>query len=280
MEYLNQHGFNAESINSQVSCDDRESIMEDLESNSSEIRFFFVTPEMTRSNSVVRELLFQLIDRNVVNYVVVDEAHKIIDSVDYRTAFEHLHEFRSRNNQVPWIVLTTASDNIIDSISISLQIKSSLVLKSSSVRKNIFYDAVAYEGIFSVISYIKSLACFTAIPSGIIFCRRITFIETIKKILNSKGIGADSYHGSRSNEDRVETLMNWSQGNFPVLIATGESFGYGINITVPVTRFVIHIEYPRSLLSFYQVIYFLFFDLKFPKFLLIPGIWSRWKRWQ
>jgi superfamily II DNA helicase RecQ len=192
-----------------------------------------------------------LTEGEIVNYVVVDEAHKLIDS-DYRDAYELLGEFRSLNVDVPWIALTSINRNLEGALADKLNMENPLYLSSSLTRENIFYDVVMdgtlgiNEGLM-VEHFITGLRENGRIPSGIIYCREAREIENTASYLEGN-IATGVYHRNLGND-----FDRWVNGEFPVLVTTGESLGYGINFNVPAIRFVIHMYMPSNLRSFYHV---------------------------
>jgi bloom syndrome protein len=252
LSYLIAHNIRAESINSQVSYFDRFKIMDELRSENSKIRFLFLTPEMAVYNENVQCLLKELITNNKINMFVVDESHRIVDTRNFRDAFDGLKNYRHLDENIPWIALTTASKAFCEAIADALNMKSPHIIVKSSVRDNIFYDAKSMKDLPKMPAFIKSLSFDTddEIPSGIIFCRRIEDIIEVVDLLANEGIIAKEYHSELHN--RNEVFDDWKNKKFPIIVATDESFGFGIHYNVPIIRFVIHIGIPKSIRHFYQ----------------------------
>jgi bloom syndrome protein len=247
-EFLDSLNIRAEIIDGNVSYEERDDIRAEIEEADSQIRFLFVTPEVVNKNFIMREFLENILtEGEIVNYVVVDEAHKLIDST-YRESYELLGELRMMNEDIPWIALT--STNLENSIAQKLNMKDPLYLSSPMTRENIFYDVVmdgTKEG-QKVEDFINRLKVRGEVPSGIIYCNLSRQIPTTISYLKSVGIEAGAYH--RNVGDKFE---NWANGDFPVLVTTGESLGFGVNFNMPAIRFVIHLYMPSNLRSFYHV---------------------------
>jgi superfamily II DNA helicase RecQ len=78
-------------------------------------------------------------------------------------------------------------------------------------------------------------------------------VNNIIEYLPLHEINAIYYFGGLPIETRDENFTNWVNGNSRVLVATGESFGFGMHNQMPPIRFVIHYGMPDSLTKFYHV---------------------------
>lgn len=253
--YLQSLNIQAVSINSTTSIADRDAIKSNITQPNSLIRFFVITPEIFSEygNYGNGQWFRDLIVNGNINYIVVDEAHKIIDAVEYRTAFKDLIEFRSLNLNIPWIALTSINQTLETNITESLGMQDPLSLWSSSVRKNIFYETCSnssYEG-ESVLSFINRMNQDDEMPCGIIFCKTYSHLYITVEYLNAKGCSVVEYYGRMAQ--RQDILERWSNREFSILVATSESFGFGIHYDLPLVKFVIHIGMPANLRSFYHV---------------------------
>lgn len=254
LNYLRSLNIEAVTINSDTPYESRDYFKEKITEDNSLIRFLFITPEIFGSvgNSGNAEWFRYLISNGAINYIVVDEAHKILDT-DFREDFKGLKNFRSLNLLIPWIALTTINRNLETKIAEELNMQNPTFLTSTSVRENIYYEAIPDDTIEdkNIINFLNKIKKDSEIPAGIIFCKTYNDIEATIKYLNENGIQADCYHGNLQEAQRV--IQRWFGREFSVLVATGQSFGFGINYQVPVIRFVIHLGMPDNLRSFYHV---------------------------
>lgn len=230
--------------------DTRDIIRNKILEADSQIRFLFVTPEVVDANRIMSSFLQEIItESELVNYIVVYEAQKLIDAT-YREAFEAPGEFRLMNNEIPWIALTSVNRHLEGEIARKLNMENPLYLTSPLTRDNIFYDVVSdglKEG-HKINEFIESFKQDGKIPAGIIFCNYSKDIKKTISYLKSVDIEAGAYHRNFGNK-----FKRWTAGEFPVFVTTGESLGYGINFNVPAIRFVIHLYMPNTLRSFYHV---------------------------
>jgi superfamily II DNA or RNA helicase len=64
----------------------------------------------------------------------------------------------------------------------------------------------------------------------LILVQRVAHCELVQRILNQKMIKSKIYNGHMALEDRKELREGFKEGRFPVLVATAQTFGVGMNI--------------------------------------------------
>lgn len=87
------------------------------------------------------------------------------------------------------------------------------------------------------------------VPSGIVYCNNVDETTALANFLTLNGVEARSFFATKPN--RFVDQDAWMRSEFPVIVATAKSFGYGI-VKIP-TKFVFHYGRPRNMDSFYQV---------------------------
>ena len=85
--------------------------------------------------------------------------------------------------------------------------------------------------------------------SAIVYVRSRSYAVEVSNQLNSLGIKSDYYHGGISPEDKKVRLDDWLQGRIAVMVATN---AFGMGIDHPKVRFVIHVQLPESMESYFQ----------------------------
>lgn len=252
LAYLKRINLVAESINGEVNYDDRDEIMNELRSDDCIIKFFFVTPNMICDNKRVRDLLDELIMSGKFSHCFLDDVAK---DEDFRPLPTELAELRKANNDIPWIVLATVSKNDIQALEATLGMVPSITVKGSSVRSDIFYGVVTSDSEDKLEqAIIEDIIRMTTenngvTPRGLIYVSMNDWVS-INSLLKKNGIEAKPIYAKLENRDNVQ--RKWSNGEFPVLVATREYFGYGISFDFAVD-FVFHKDSAVNMNSFYQV---------------------------
>lgn len=259
---LNKFRLPATSITSVLPEAKRKEILRELEDyKNTPYRFIYMTPEMIIQGGLkTREVISTLMAKNQISHVVVDEAHCAIDkAIDFRSAFTSLKFIREKYPQIRWIALTTASIQKLQEIARFLSMREPTIFKSLSDRKNIFYDVISSDE--AQPNFRKIVEDFLELDeekdefitkrthaSGIIFCATNAQADIIADGLSEEGVSAKSYYGSKNDVNLIQ--KQWKDGLFPVIVATTESFGFGINRT-PLT-FIVHFSFSKNLRGFYQ----------------------------
>jgi ATP-dependent DNA helicase RecQ len=250
--YLTNKGFNAESFNSTTDYDKRDEIIEDLQKDPSPIQFLYLTPEMFVSNYYLANILRDLIARKKITMVVADEAHMIEDKKFERETFLSLPKLREELPDVQWVALTTISQSMLPSLKSSLKMIKPVVVKAPTARENIFYDVIVTKDSFAALK--KTIKKFTtregsSETSGIVYVGSISNTDRFANFLKAEGFNAESYYADKP--DRFEIQEKWMHGDIDILVATAESFGFGIVRNS--VKFVIHMSLPLNMRAMYQV---------------------------
>jgi ATP-dependent DNA helicase RecQ len=85
--------------------------------------------------------------------------------------------------------------------------------------------------------------------SGIVYVRSRKKSKEIAELLVENGLLADFYHAGLSRELRDRKQNSWSSGNSNIIVATN-AFGMGIDKAS--VRFVVHMDIPDSIESYFQ----------------------------
>jgi len=207
-----------------------------------EYKFLYVSPERLNSERF-RERLKQM----NVNLVTVDEAHCISQwGYDFRPSYMNIVQLRKILPDVKFLALTaTATEKVADDIQDKLEFREKNILKMSFQRENLSYLVRGMENkmgyLLDTIKKVKG--------SGIIYVRSRKATREISDELVANNITADFYHAGLRNSVRSNKQDSWLEGKTRVIVATN-AFGMGIDKSD--VRFVIHIQAPDSLESYYQ----------------------------
>lgn len=226
---------------------ERDDIVENLTSSKPSARFFLFTREMFVK---VKSNLSKMIENGNLARIVIDG---LVADVDPRESFSSIREFRREHPEIQWVVLTTASESRIAEIAVNLNMVSPTVIKGPSTRKDTFYSVDSTRDFPSangkILRKLKEMSTKGQVPSGIIFCKNADETINLAKFLTLNGVEARSFFAAKPN--CFDDQDAWMRSEFPVLVATAQSFGNGI-VKIP-TKFVFHYGRPRNMDSFYQV---------------------------
>uniref|UniRef100_A0A0K0F9Q2 ATP-dependent DNA helicase n=1 Tax=Strongyloides venezuelensis TaxID=75913 RepID=A0A0K0F9Q2_STRVS len=268
--------------NSAISKDDREKISRDLRSDKPSYHIVFTTPESGK-NLFFRDILKSLFEKNLLNYLVVDESHCVSQwGHDFRPDYLKLCELKNLFSMVPLIALTaTASETVEEDIkrNLRLSISKCKTFKISPFRKNLFYEVVTAESLpeldgmkfgdlkkdeykmeqikEDISNFIKKLMIHFKKQngssnysySGIVYCRSRNQCEEMANFLASKNISATAYHAKFKSKEKIEIQRKWMNNEISVICAT---IAFGMGIDKEDVRFVIHTCSPDDLAAYYQ----------------------------
>ena len=205
-------------------------------------KFLYLSPERLSSDLFVERLKSM-----TVSLIAVDEAHCISQwGYDFRPAYLKIEQLRQRLPGIPVLALTaTATHGVAQDIMNKLGFPSPNLLSKSFERKNLTYLVRHTE---DKLAYILRIIRNTP-GSGIIYVRNRKKTKEIALFLKKNEISANYYHAGLSDGERIARQDDWKCGLTSVIVATN-AFGMGIDKAN--VRFVIHVEPPDSIESYFQ----------------------------
>lgn len=206
------------------------------------VKFLYISPER-----ISTEIFQTRVKYMNINLIAIDEAHCISEwGYDFRPSYLKIADIREIIPDVPFLALTaTAIPKVVVDIQDKLQFKENNVFRKSFERKNILYlirqvdDKQKY--LIDTINKVKG--------SGIIYVRSRKKTRETAILLQKNKISADFYHAGLKHESRSRKQNEWKVGKIRVMVATN-AFGMGIDKSD--VRFVIHLDVPDSIESYFQ----------------------------
>ena len=205
-------------------------------------KFLYVSPERLGT-----ELFRARVEKMNVNLITVDEAHCISQwGYDFRPSYLRIAALRDLLPEVPVLALTaTATPDVVDDIQEKLRFRRKNVLKSSFERKNLAYMVKETD---DKTGYLLRLVR-TVRGTGIVYVRTRKQARELALTLRENKVSADFYHAGLSHELRDRRQEAWTRGATRIMVATN-AFGMGIDKAD--VRFVVHIDLPDALESYFQ----------------------------
>jgi ATP-dependent DNA helicase RecQ len=147
---------------------------------------------------------------------------------------------------VPVLALTaSATKKVADDIMEKLAFQNGQVFRKSFSRPNISFLSYEEENkpgkLLEVARKISG--------TGIIYVRNRRRTKDIASLLQKAGFSADHYHAGLEMNERNRKQEAWIKGNTRIMACTN---AFGMGIDKPDVRFVLHVDLPDSLESYYQ----------------------------
>src|SRR5947209_718793 len=246
VDRLRVNGIPATFINSSLSPNER-SQREQAAINGT-LKLLYVAPERLMGENFL--YLLDEVENNVgLSLLAVDEAHCVSEwGHDFRPEYRQLGRLRKRYPDVPMMALTaTATERVRDDILTQLRLHDPLIHIASFDRPNLYYEVRPK----SRSSYSELVQLLREQPdaSVIVYCQSRKGVDDLSQALRRDGIRALPYHAGLTAEQRSESQARFIRDDVPVLVAT---IAFGMGISKPDVRAVIHYDMPRNLESYYQ----------------------------
>jgi ATP-dependent DNA helicase RecQ len=204
-------------------------------------KFIYVSPERLQTKQFLNRLPYFN-----VSLIAVDEAHCVSQwGHDFRPSYFEIGALRTMVN-VPIMALTaTATHQVQRDIIDSLLLKNPFVQTNSYVRKNLSYSVFSTENKLTKLLHVVQ----GAKGVGIVYARNRKKTEHIARWLQQQGVKALAYHAGLSSQERNKVQNSWMNEQKPVMVATN---AFGMGIDKPNVRFVVHVDLPEDIESYYQ----------------------------
>src|SRR5829696_1618861 len=212
---------------------------------SGELKLLYVAPErLLQSGDQFVEFLRTI----KVSLFAIDEAHCVSSwGHDFRPEYRQLARLKREFPDTPLIALTATADHLVrNDIVKSLGIDSAEVLVSSFNRPNISYTIEpkrnSYERLLQYLEKRKD-------ESGIIYCLSRNSVANLAEDLRDAGYSALPYHAGLDKETRERHQESFLNDETKIIVAT---IAFGMGIDKSNVRFVVHMDLPKNIESYYQ----------------------------
>ncbi len=206
-------------------------------------KFLYISPERLQQ-PLFQERLKQM----NVGLLAIDEAHCISQwGHQFRPEYRQIAKIRELIPNTPCLAVTaTATEKVVDDISIQLNLLRPTLFKQSFVRENLSYNVRKGANKFALL--VEVLQPFKTF-STIVFVNTRAHAEEVARFLNHNHFSAGFYHAGLKAKDREKIQEDWIQNNFRTMVATN---AFGMGIDKPDVRLVVHYDLPASPEAYFQ----------------------------
>ncbi len=243
VDALKLQGIPAAYLNSTMSTEEQNEVFRQLKSG--DLKLLYLAPERLFDEN---EYFLKYLESIQISMIAVDEAHCISSwGHDFRPVYLQLAQLKKRFDQVPLIALTATADKITQAdIVEKLDLKAAKTFISSFNRENITYHVSAKNDSFrQLLGFLEGFKE----ESGIIYCLSRDSTERTAEKLRSVGYEAESYHAGMSTELRNDVQERFIKDELKIVVAT---IAFGMGIDKSNVRFVVHMDLPKNIESYYQ----------------------------
>ena len=242
VELLQENGIKAKFLNSTLEAEQVVTIEKELLSG--KLDLLYLAPER-----LTKQTTRSLLKKAKISLFAVDEAHCVSQwGHDFRQDYLELELLTKEFSEVPRVALTaTADQRTRKEIAERLGLNDAPVFLESFDRPNIRYQ-IALKNNYRQ-QLLKFLNESHSKHSGIIYCLSRNKSEQVAEWLSSRGFQALPYHAGLSPSLREKNQERFLKEERIIIVAT---IAFGMGIDKPDVRFVVHLDLPKSIESYYQ----------------------------
>jgi ATP-dependent DNA helicase RecQ len=210
------------------------------------VRLLYLSPER-----LMTERMITALSDLPINLIALDEAHLLSRwGPSFRTDYEELIRLRDIFPAVPIAALTATADKTTqDDIVSKLFGGHGKVLVSGFDRPNIHLGvAMRTDAKQQLLDVVKEHPG----QSGIVYCLSRVKTEKMAAFLLENGYNALAYHAGMSADLRIQNQTAFMVDTTGLIVVATIAFGMGID--KPDVRFVMHMDMPGNIESYYQEI--------------------------
>ena len=241
VQQLLDRGIRAACIVSGMSLQEQEVVLNNAVYG--RLKLLYVSPERLKNQMFVGHLR-----QMRLSLIAVDEAHCISQwGYDFRPSFLDIVAVRRYFPSVPFLALTaSATPSVAADIAQVLAFRPGYqMFKSGFLRPNLaymsFHEPDKNGRLLRVVNHIGG--------SGIVYVRNRRRTQEVAQFLTANHVSATFYHAGLSAKERDLRQLQWMRGGVSVMVATN---AFGMGVDKPDVRFVVHLDLPDCIESYYQ----------------------------
>ena len=243
VDALKINGIKAAYLNSSLSSSEASAVYDELRQGN--LKLLYIAPERLFSGG---DQFLDFLKTLNISLFAIDEAHCISHwGHDFRPEYRLLSALKKEFSSTPIIALTATADQLTrDDILDKLQLNKAQTFISSFNRPNIHYTVLQKRGMYDqLVDYLSEHRD----DSGIIYALSRNSTESLVEKLKRDGFSALPYHAGLTSDMRKANQDAFVRDEVKIVVAT-IAFGMGINKSN--VRFVIHVDLPKNIESYYQ----------------------------
>ncbi|HZH34291.1 MAG TPA: DNA helicase RecQ [Pyrinomonadaceae bacterium] len=243
VDALRNNGVAAAFLNSTQTAIEQTEVMRDVRSG--KLKLLYVAPERLLQTG---DQFLDFLKSVKVSLFAIDEAHCISSwGHDFRPEYMQLAKLKNHFPGVPLIALTATADKLVRKDIIErLNVRNAEQFVSSFNRPNIFYRVEQKRNSFArLVEYLET----RREESGIVYCLSRNSADSLAGDLREKGFSALAYHAGLEKETRDKHQELFLKDETKIIVAT---IAFGMGIDKSNVRFVVHLDLPKNIESYYQ----------------------------
>jgi ATP-dependent DNA helicase RecQ len=243
VDALVSNGIEAAFLNSTQTQREQIEVFQSIKTG--KLKLLYIAPERLLQSG---DLFIEFLKSVNVSLFAIDEAHCISSwGHDFRPEYIQLGKLKRHFPHVPIIALTATADKLVrKDIFERLHIPNAELFVSSFNRPNIFYRVEPKRNTYAqLLNYLEA----HREESGIIYCLSRNSVENLAQDLRAEGFSALPYHAGLDKETRDKNQEFFLKDEVKIIVAT---IAFGMGIDKSNVRFVIHLDLPKNIESYYQ----------------------------
>ncbi len=225
---------------------DRRTYAQTMEhARSGALKLLYVAPE-----TLLRDETLRLLGESNLRCLTIDEAHCVSQwGHDFRPEYRQIVSVRERFPEATCLALTaTATPRVQADIRDTLGFRSEDEFLASFDRPNLFIDVEPKRDyIGQALDFVKAHEG----QSGIVYCSTRKGVDELYGVLQSNNVNARPYHAGLDAARRTKNQTDFIRDDVSIMVAT---VAFGMGIDKPDVRWVLHVNLPQDVESYYQQI--------------------------